>query len=75
MNLEVLLKRYENGDKPKKSLNRYVKYNFVTIQDFFIIITDNYFYELKYYIQNIENESILQLITNTTYHNMNKIYS
>ena len=31
----------------KKNLNRYVKYNFVTIQDFFIIITDNYFYELN----------------------------
>jgi len=28
---------------------------------FFIIITENYFYELKYYVQNIENESILQL--------------
>ena len=40
-----------------KSPNRYIKYNFVTIQNFFIIITENCFYELKYYIQNIENES------------------
>ena len=74
MNLEFLLKRYGNGGK-LKSPTRYIKYNFVTIQGFFIIITENCFYELKYYIQNIENESILQLITNTTYPNMNKIYS
>ncbi|HEY6657808.1 MAG TPA: hypothetical protein VIZ62_04715, partial [Nitrososphaeraceae archaeon] len=26
MTLEFLLKRYENGGKPKKGLNRYVKY-------------------------------------------------